>query len=82
VTSVNIDEFRSRIDSSLEEAARGEVVITQGGRPWLVVHAVAEPLDEESAQRARSAEFWAMIRARRAEPVIGWDEAKPQLDLD
>jgi hypothetical protein len=46
-----------------------------------VLQPVAEPLNSESLQRLRSAEFGEMIRARRTEPALDWEEAKRRLDI-
>jgi len=43
----------------------------------------AEEEDEEWAtEMHKSPEFWEMIRQRRREPTIPWEEAKRQLGLD
>jgi hypothetical protein len=46
------------------------------------VRPIREPADAESAVLAESADFWRMIRERRQEQAIGWEEAKKGLQLD
>jgi hypothetical protein len=48
-----------------------------------VLEFALEAEDEEwAAEMHKSPEFWEMIRQRRREPTIPWEEAKRQLDLD
>ncbi len=56
--------------------ASGGVIVTRQGKPWIILHAVTEDWDAESAALAQSPEFWKMIRERRSEEASPWDEAK------
>jgi hypothetical protein len=48
-----------------------------------VLEFAEEPEDEEwAAEMHRSPEFWAMIRQRRGEATIPWDEVKHRLGID
>jgi hypothetical protein len=48
-----------------------------------VIEFADEAEDEEwAAELHRSPEFWEMIRRRRTEAAIPWDEAKRRLDLE
>jgi hypothetical protein len=48
-----------------------------------VIEFALEEEDEEwAAEMHRSPEFWEMIRQRRREPTIPWDEAMRELGLD
>jgi prevent-host-death family protein len=80
VKTVTVDEFRAHVDQYLAEVVNGDVVVTQDGKPWAVLHSVAEGVD--SSAFANSPEFWQMIRQRRQEQGIPWDEAQKLLDLD
>ena len=80
--TVTVDEFRDHPDQYLAEAAQGDVVLTQDGEPWVVLRSVASDQDRLSLAYAESPEFWQMIRERRHEPAVPWDEAKKQLGLD
>ena len=80
--TVSREEFRSHVDQFLEETAQGEVVLTRDGKPWVVLRAVTEDVDRDSAVFANSAEFWQMIHLRRQEQGIPWEEAEKLLELD
>jgi antitoxin (DNA-binding transcriptional repressor) of toxin-antitoxin stability system len=82
VKTVSMEEFRSHVDQFLEETSQGDVVLTRDGEPWVVIRAVAEDLDRDSARFANSAEFWQMIHLRRQEQGIPWEDAEKQLDAD
>jgi hypothetical protein len=56
--------------------------LTQDGEPWLVLRSVDNDQDRLSAQYAQSSEFREMIRQRRQEHGIPWDEARQRLDLE
>lgn len=79
--TVTVDEFRAHPDEYLAETARGDVVLTQDGEPWIVLRAVEDDQDRLSAAYANSPAFWQMIQERRREQAIPWDEAKQQIDL-
>lgn len=68
--TVSVEEFRSHVDQFLEETARGDVVLTRDGKPWVVIRAVADELDSDSAAVVNSTEFWQMIQRRRQEQGI------------
>lgn len=82
MTRVSIEEFRAHPDRFLAETAKGDVVLTQGGEPWVVLRAVEDDQDRLSAAYAKSPEFRRMIQQRRQERGIPWGEAKEQLGLD
>jgi len=82
MTTVSIDEFRAHPDHYLAEAAKGDVILTQDGQPWVVLRAVDDDQDRISAAYADSPQFWQIIRQRRQEQGIPWEEARKQLDLD
>lgn len=159
--TIELDQFRNRLDQALAEVEQGEVIVTRRGKPWIVIRAAShdqdaeapsevegrgesasdspsapeesdtpigktvawvrqylgrtctippeamafvdgkqvpedhvltegrvlefalEPEDEEwAAEMYKSPEFWEMIRQRRSEEAIPWDEAMRQLGLD
>jgi len=77
-----MEEFRVQIDQFLEETAQGDLIITRDGKPWVVIRAFTNDLDGDSARFGDLAEFWQMIRDRRQEKGIPWEEAEKVLDLD
>ena len=79
--TIGVEEFRAHLDQYLAEAAERDVVLTQGGKRWVLLRSVAD-LDRDSADLAKSPEFWQMIRQRRQEQGIPWEEAQRLLDLD
>lgn len=82
MTCVSVEEFRAHPDQYLAEVAKGDVILTQNGEPWVVLRAVEDDQDRLSAAYANSPEFWQMIQRRREERGIPWEEARTQLDLD
>ena len=80
--TIELDQFRDHLDQALAETEHGGVIVTRQGKPWIVLHALTEDWDAESAALAQSPEFWEMISQRRREVGIPWEEAKRQLDLD
>ncbi len=80
--TMELDQFRDHLDDVLAETEHGGVIVTRGGKPWIIVHPVSEDWDAELAALAQSAEFWEMIRERRREVAIPWDEAKRRLSVE
>jgi len=78
MTVVSVEEFRTHFDQYLEATVQGEVVLTRGGKPIAVLQAIPENGDDSFVG---SEEFWRMIRQRRQERGIAWEEARKQLDL-
>jgi prevent-host-death family protein len=81
-TTIELDEFRAHLDQALAETERGDVILTREGKPWIVLRSVSHDLDEEDNALAYSREFWDLIRERRSEPAISWEDAKGKLDGD
>jgi hypothetical protein len=82
IITIELDQFRDRSDEALAGTEHGDVIVTRQGKPWIIMHAVSEDWDAESAALARSPEFWEMIRQRRRENTVPWDEAMRRLGLD
>jgi antitoxin (DNA-binding transcriptional repressor) of toxin-antitoxin stability system len=80
--TVSVEEFRAHLDDYLADAASRDLILTQEGKPWIVLRAIASEEDEDSTALARSPEFWQMIRARRQEQGIPWEQARKELELD
>jgi antitoxin (DNA-binding transcriptional repressor) of toxin-antitoxin stability system len=80
--AVSIEEFRAHLDEYLADAASSDVILTNEGKPWLVLRAIAAPENEDSTACTRSPEFWQMIRERRQEQGIPWEKARKELGLD
>jgi hypothetical protein len=82
MTTVSIEEFRKQVDSYLAAAAQEPIVVTQDGKPWVVLHAVGGNGDADDADFAQSPAFWQMVHQRRQEQGLPWEEARKQLELD
>jgi hypothetical protein len=159
--TIELDQFRDRIDQALAEAERGNLILTREGKPWIVMRAVSQDRDagllsgpvgrgpsaggvhdagkdsvsligktvswarqylgegftippeamalvdgnrvaedfvllqgqileftdeaedeDWAAGLYRSPEFWEMLRQRRRETAIPWEEAKRRLGID
>jgi antitoxin (DNA-binding transcriptional repressor) of toxin-antitoxin stability system len=158
--TIDLDQFRNRLDQALAEVEQGELILTRQGKPWIVMRSVSHDRDtqiqseeavpsesatctqgaedtlsivdkkvswvrkylghvfetpleatafvdgkrvsedfvlkqgqilefsdeEEEAGRTselyESPEFWEMIRERRREKAIPWEEAMRRLDIE
>lgn len=78
--TVTVEEFRSHVDQYLAETAQGEVVLTQDGKPWIILCPLPAEADLDSFSFASSPAFWQLIQQRRQEQGIPWEIAKKQLD--
>ncbi len=58
-------ELQSNLDSILTRAQSERIVISRGGKPCAVLVGI-EDYDAEDLALASSADFWLMIRQRRA----------------
>jgi prevent-host-death family protein len=82
MTTVSIEEFRAHPDQYLAETAKGDVILTQEGKPWVVLRAVDDDQERLSAAYAKSPDFWRMIMQRRQEQGVPWLQARQQLELE
>jgi antitoxin (DNA-binding transcriptional repressor) of toxin-antitoxin stability system len=82
MTVVTVEEFRASVDRYLTTMGEEELVLTRDGKPFAVIQPIPANGDGASADFANSAVFWRMIRQRRQEQGIPWEEAKKQLGLD
>lgn len=80
--TVTIEEFRARLDECLADAASRDVILTNEGKPWLILRAFGPQEDEDSTAFTGSPEFWQMIHERRQEKGIPWEEARKELEAD
>jgi antitoxin (DNA-binding transcriptional repressor) of toxin-antitoxin stability system len=82
MNTVSIEEFRAHLDEYLADAAKKDLILTNMGKPWLVLRAISPEQDADSTGLTRSPEFWQMIRERRQQQGIPWEEARKELGLD
>jgi prevent-host-death family protein len=82
MTMVSLQEFRLHPDKYLAATEKGDVILTQDGKPWVVLRAVEDDQDRLSAAYANSPEFRRMIQQRRMEQGVPWEDAKKKLDLE
>jgi prevent-host-death family protein len=82
MTVIGVEEYRAHPDQYLAETARGDVVLTQNGKRWIVLRGVEEDQDRLSAAYAKSPAVWRMIQQRREEQGIPWEAARRQLDQE
>jgi hypothetical protein len=74
---VSLEE--ANLDQCVADAQTDSVVILRNGEPMALLVDV-RGLDMEQLELARSAEFWDMIRRRRAEPKISRVELERRLN--
>jgi hypothetical protein len=79
---VSTEEFRNHVDQYPASAAREEIVLTENGHPYVLLQGISESAGGESDSWTSSPDFWDMIRQRRQERAIRWEEAKQQLALE
>jgi hypothetical protein len=53
-TTIELDQFRDRLDQALTEAEQGELTVTRQGKPWLVIRAASHDRDAEIPSEAKS----------------------------
>jgi antitoxin (DNA-binding transcriptional repressor) of toxin-antitoxin stability system len=82
MNTITVEEFRAHVDKYLADAASKDVVLTNEGKPWLVLRAVTREDRGTGSDSEQSPAFWEMIRTRREEKGISWEEAKKELELD
>jgi hypothetical protein len=74
--AVSLDE--TNLSQCVADSERDDVVILSNGQPMALLLDV-RGLDMEQIELTRSAEFWDMIRRRRAEPKISRAELERRL---
>jgi hypothetical protein len=45
--TIELDQFRDRLDQALAEVEQGELILTRQGKPWIVMRAVCHDPDAE-----------------------------------
>ena len=80
--TLTVEEFRTHVDQCLVQVDSEDVLLTRDGRPWAWFRAVPRDMDADSHAFADDPEFWTMIRERRQEQGIPWEEAKRLLNND
>lgn len=79
--TVSVEEFRTNVDQYLAEAERENVLLTRDDIPCMLLQSIANLPNGDSEEFVGSPEFWRMIRERRNEQPIPWDEAKKSLGV-
>lgn len=74
---VSLEE--TNLNQCVADAQGDSVVIVRNGEPMALLVDV-RGLDMEQIELTRSADFWDMIRRRRAEPKIGRAELEDRLN--
>jgi len=46
-TTIELDQFRDRLDQALAEVEQGALILTRQGKPWIVMRAVTHDRDAE-----------------------------------
>jgi hypothetical protein len=82
MTVISIEQFRQQMDRYLAATAESDVILTQDGKPCVLLRAIHDTGGSDGGNFADSPEFWRMIQQRRQETGIPWEEAKKQLDLE
>jgi len=77
---VALREAKQRLSGCVNLAQRERVLITKQGRPAALMIGV-EGHDLEDVLIMQNPRFWKMLEARRAQPTLGFDEARQQLGL-
>lgn len=78
--TISIADAESNLPALLKAAQKERVVLTQSGKPSVVLVGV-ESYDEEDLELASSAEFWQMIQARRKGRSFSLAELKVRLKI-
>jgi hypothetical protein len=79
---VSTEEFRKLVDQYLASAAREEIVLTENDHPPILLQGLSDSEGNKSDSWESSPDFWDMIRQRRREQSLCWQEAKRQLALE
>jgi hypothetical protein len=77
--SIDAGQLAANVDQYLRDSLSEAIIVTQAGRPCAVLQGLA--YDDEQLKLANSPTFWAMIKERRSQPTIPWDEAKQRLNV-
>ena len=51
-TTIELDQFRDRLDQALAEVEQGELILTRQGKPWIVMRAASHDRDAEIPNEA------------------------------
>lgn len=57
------------LENCVEEAQRGNILVTRDGEPVAIVVGVAG-VDKERIELGASGQFWSLIAERRAQPAV------------
>jgi predicted RNase H-like HicB family nuclease/antitoxin (DNA-binding transcriptional repressor) of toxin-antitoxin stability system len=76
--TMNLDEFAEHVQSTVEDAQNGHIMVLRDGKPVAVLLGI-EHKDEEDWRYEISPEFWRMIEERRQQKGRSLDEVKQEL---
>jgi antitoxin (DNA-binding transcriptional repressor) of toxin-antitoxin stability system len=74
----SLAEFRAHPDRFIEDAQGEDVVVTDDGEPVALVLGIRFK-DQEDLDYENDPAFWEMIRRRRAEVSIPWEQVEAEL---
>ena len=75
---ISFESFARDPDSFLHAAQTERLLVTQEGRPLVVLVGV-ENKDQEDWDLENSRDFWCMIEQRRNRPTLPWNDLKASL---
>jgi hypothetical protein len=64
--TISVEEFRTD-DRYLAATAQENIILTEGGKPRVVLQAIPEDMDVDPDALSHSVNFWEMINRRRQE---------------
>src|SRR4051812_2775258 len=74
---ITVEKLRG-VAALLDQAEDEQVLVTRGGRPVAVVTHVGR-WDAEDWSYATDPEFWKLIRGRRKEPTVSFEQTKSEI---
>ena len=74
----SLAEFRAHPDRFIEDAQGEDLLVTEDGEPVALVLGVRLK-DQEDRDYENDPAFWEMIRQRRAEVPIPWEQVEAEL---
>ncbi len=74
----SLAEFRARPGQFIEDAQGEDLLVTEDGEPVALVLGVRFK-DHEDVDYENDPAFWEMIRRRRAEASIPWEQVEAEL---
>lgn len=78
MTTVTVRDLQKRVKKCVDEAQKDRVVITRHGKPAAVIVGV-EGQDWDAVILETDPAFWRLIRSRRKQATISFDQLKRRL---